>query len=299
VDPTGQSLLKLLFNEGENICVSHNEYGYHSVPLEEVLSKESITLIPTEESCKKRKIEFCPENYDHVRTDNLIMVALNPIRGYRVDANVTSIRSFLIELDVGSIKDQQGTISHLKMPFSAQVFSGNKSIHTVITLSEDLQDEKTYRLIAEWIFRIITLADSSCKNPSRSVRIPGSHRNNGKKQRLIRIKERVTPKELMDWLNKYEHLRPKAREKKVVAPGQADFSRLSTWARIQLTKGIDFAKRGRNQTFFGLAYDLALAGFTEENAIEMLTERFTEEHDFKEKELLTTIGSAFKKVSKG
>ena len=288
MDPTGQSLLKLLFNEGETICVSHNEFAFHSIPLENALNGEVELVSPND------KVPIAYRD-----SSELILASINPINGHRRDSNVTAFRSFLIEMDAGSIKTQLGTIDHLKMPFSAQVFSGNKSVHTVITLSEDLKDEKNYRATAEWIFRIITLADSNCINPSRMVRIPGAYRDNGRKQRLIRIKERISQKELMDWLNKYEHFRPKAREKKIVSTGQADFTRLSPWARIQLTKGIDFANRGRNQTFFGLAYDLALAGFTEEKAIEMLSERFTEERDFKEKELLTTIGSAFKKVSEG
>jgi hypothetical protein len=102
----------------------------------------------------------------------------------------------------------------------------------------------------------------------------------------------------MDWLNQYEHLRPKVKPKKEIPEGHADFSRLSPWARIMLSKGIVF-KNGRNQTWFGLAVDCALAGFSEELTIETFMQRFTEESDFKEKELLITIGSAFKYVNEG
>ena len=287
MDPTGQSLLKLLFNEGETICVSNNEFGFHSIPLESALDGEVELLSPNDK---------VPLTYCH--SSDLILAAINPINGFRRDSNVTAFRSFLIEIDIGTIKEQVNTIAHIKMPFSAQVFSGNKSVHTVITLDSDLSSEKNYRFTAEWILNIVTSADKNCKNPSRSIRIPGAYREPGKKQRLIKMNNRVTQKELSAWLNQYRHLEPTVKEKKVVA-GNADFSNLSPWARYMLVNGIEFKNRGRNQTFFGLAYDLALAGFSEEKAIELLRERFQEERDFKEKELLTTIVSAYRTVTEG
>jgi len=289
MDPTGQSLLKLLFNEGEEICVSSSQFAYESIPLEKVLNGK-ITLVSNNESVAPY----------HCDSSELLLCSINPIKGNRCDNNVTAFRSFLIELDVGDIKTQLGTIEYLKLPFSIQVFSGNRSVHTVITLDEDLKDEKTYRLIGSWIFNIITLADKNCANPSRSVRIPGAYREGTKKQRLIRLNRRITQKELMDWLNKYPHLRPQIKPpRKKVLTGEADFGNLSPWARIMLTKGIDYKDRGRNLTWYSLAMDLALAGFIEDQAIEILGKHFEEERDFKEKEWLTTIGSAFKKVSEG
>jgi hypothetical protein len=284
MDPTGQSLLNLLFNPGETICVSNNEYGFQSIPLKDALSGK-VTLISPNENSPLRKVD----------SSKLTMVAINPIHGWRRDEFVTGFRSYLIELDFGTTKEQLGTIAHYGLPFSAQVFSGNKSVHTVITLDQDLPDEKTYRAIGNWIFNIFNMCDQNCKNPSRSTRIPGAYREPGKKQRLIKLNRRVTLKELMDWLKQYDHLRPRAKEKKVVPKGQADFSRLSPWCRVMLTQGVDF-KNGRNATWYAIAYDLALAGFTEDGIIEILSERFEEERDFKEKEFLTTIGSAFKKV---
>lgn len=285
MDPTGQSLLRLLFNEGETICVSPNEFGYHSISLENALSGEVTLLSPND------KVDIL-----HCDSSQLTMVALNPIKGWRKDEFCTAYRSFLIEIDIGSIKDQLGTIAHIGMPHSAQVFSGNKSVHTAVILDEDLPNEKIYRMIAQWIFNIIPMADPKCKNPSRSIRVPGSYRAPKKKQRLISLGKRIRLKELMDWLNKFPHLRPQAKEKKKLPEGQADFSRLSGWARGMLKNGIDFKNRGRNQTFFGLAYDLALAGFSEDQAEQILLERFNEENDFKEKELLITIRSAYKTV---
>ncbi len=129
------------------------------------------------------------------------------------------------------------------------------------------------------------------------MRIPNAIRpETGKEQKLLYLGERISHKKLFDWLNQYPHLRPQAKEKKIITEGQADFSRLTPWCRKMLKYGIDFKNRGRNQTFFGLAYDLALAGFSEQEAEGLLLQRFTEERDFKEKELLNTIRSAYKTV---
>ncbi len=286
--PDGQSLLKLLFNPGETICVSNNEFGFHSIAMEKALEGDIELISPNQATAPK----IC-------KSSDLIMVAINPINGFRRINQITNFRSFLVEIDIGSTADQLGTIKYLGLPFSSQVWSANKSIHTVIALDEDLPDEKTYRLLIDWIFNIVTMADRSCADPSRSTRIPGAYRDNGNQQALVELRKRVSHKELFAWLNLYPHLRPRAKEKRIIPPGQADFSRLSPWARIMLTKGVDPKDRGRNKTWYSLAFDLAKAGFTEEVGTELLLERFVEERDFKEKELLTTIASAFKKVQEG
>lgn len=287
MDPTGQALLKLLFNEGESVCVSNNEFGFHSIPLESALSGDIDLISPNDKS----PLNPCTSS-------DLILAAMNPIKGWRRDENCTALRTFLVELDSGTMPEQLATIEHLKMPWSAQVFSGNKSIHTAIILDEDLPNITVYRYLVEWIFRIVPLVDKKCRNPSRSIRIPGAYREEGKKQRLYRIGNRIPFKTLMDWLNQYKHLEPVAREKKVVEIGEPDYDKLSGWARYCLTNGIQF-KNGRNQTWFGLAVDFALAGFTEEMTIDILSTKFQEEYDFKEREWLITIASAFKHVEDG
>jgi hypothetical protein len=281
-----QDFFKLLFNANENICVQDSQFATHSVPLEDILSGNQVKLIATD-----------PKYNRDVNSDNLILAALNPINGSRLDSNVTNYRSFLIELDVGTLKEQLNTIKHLKMPFTAQVFSGNKSIHTVITLDEDLKTEAQYRLLARWIFAIVTTADDKCENPSRCVRIPEVYREPGKKQRLVELRQRVSHKEFFAWLNKWPHLAPKPKEKRVIPEGEGDYDRLSTWAKYQIKKGIEF-KNGRNQTWFALAYDFALAGYSEDQTIDELGKYYEEERDFKEREWLGAIASAFKSIDK-
>lgn len=284
MDPTGQQLLSLLFNPGETVCVSPNKFGYHSIPLELALGEE-ITLVSPHPDVL---ISKCPSS-------ELLLCAINPILGFRTDYNVKAFRSFLLEIDTGDIASQLGYLDKLQVPFSVRIFSGNKSVHQVITLDEDLPDLKTYKFIAQWIFKIVTFADKNCQNPSRSVRIPGAFRDKDKKQELIAIKSRVSHKELFEWLNRYEHLRPQIKPKRKLLTGEPDYARLGPWAKAMLRKGINF-DRGRNLTWHSLAYDFALAGFSLEQTIEILSSKFIPEYDFKEKEFLTAINSAFKIV---
>ena len=290
--PDSVKLVKLMFNEDEHICVQNSKFAYRSIPFHTLISEPKITLIPNDPEQAKKYTRA-------VDASKLILMSLNPMKenATRHDSSVASYRSFLIELDVGSIKEQLGTIAHLKMPFSAQTFSGSKSVHTVITLDEDLPNEKAYRAIGEWIFNIVTLADKNCANPTRSVRLPGVYREPGKKQRLIKINRRISHKELMNWLNKYIHLKPSTPKKREVPSDQPDFSRLSIWVKVMMKKGMDFNNRGRNQTWYAVAYDFALAGFSEDQTVEILNQRFEEEPDFREKEFLRTIKSAFEKVT--
>ena len=79
--------LGLLFNPGETICVSPNKFGYHSVPLTSI--DQGIHLISPRED--KAPITIAEKDIN--------LVAINPINGFRRDANVTSFRSFLVEVD--------------------------------------------------------------------------------------------------------------------------------------------------------------------------------------------------------
>lgn len=276
-----------MFDTDESICISDSQFSHHSLPLETVLN-EKITLISPNPSIPIREVD----------SKNIILVALNPIDGFRNDKNCYKFRNFLIELDSYERDLQIGYIKKLCIPYSALVWSGSKSTHVLISLDEPLSNEKIYRSVYKWMLNIASLSDQALGNPSRCIRLSGAIRpETGREQELIELKERISQKDLTDWLNKYEHLRPKAREKKEISDN-GDYSRLSPWARGMLKNGIVF-KNGRNQTWFGLAVDFALAGFSEEEAVKVLGRRFVEEHDFKEKEFLITIASAFKYVSEG
>ena len=89
MDQTGQSLLELLFDPGESVCVSNNQFAYHSVPLEKVIANDISLLSPSDFSVT------------HCSSSDLILVSINPIEGFRKDSNVSKFRTFLWECDTG------------------------------------------------------------------------------------------------------------------------------------------------------------------------------------------------------
>lgn len=285
----GQQILELMFHSDESVCVSNTKFGFHSIPLKTALTGTVFLLPPLKEGIPAEDQVVPCDSAD------LTLVALNPIEGYRRDANVKKYRNFLIELDVGTTDEQMDYIRRSGMPYSAMIFSGNKSIHTLISLTKDLPDEKTYRAIATWILNILPLADQNIKNPSRSIRIPGAEREIGKFQQLYEFKGKVELKDLTVWLNKYLDSKPKERRKPRVS-GEEDVEMLKKpWVIEKLDNArAGFPGIGRNQGWFQLASNFRNAGFSEERAIEILEKYFEEEHDFKEKEFLSSISQAFK-----
>ncbi len=276
-----KAILSLMFEPEDHVAVSNSQWAYHSMPQSSVLSGE-VTLVSPNQNVPIQK----------VKTEELTLLCINALKGFRKDDNIASCRTFLWEADVGSLASQMQYTRSIGVPTSLAVFSGNKSIHFATVLEEPV-DIKTYRLLYAWALNIGTLYDQNCKNPSRCIRIPGVIRTEtGKEQKLIEIGSRVKLDDFMAWLNKYPHLRPKEREERKGLTSEKDYDRLSEWAKNQFRDGIDFSK-GRNKSWFSLACDLAKSGYSETEAEEILGQYMVEEHDFKYKEFLTAIHSAF------
>jgi hypothetical protein len=290
---TGVKLLNLMFREGETVCVSPNQYGFHSVPLSMALS-ERVTLVPPN-PWQGKTIE---ESIQYCNSSELRLVALNPIKGFREDNNCLAYRNFLVEMDEGPLKQQYDYIKALEMPYSAIVFSGGKSLHYLITLDKDLPDEKTWRKVSEWILAIVTLADPNTKNPSRSIRIPGPARDQ-KKQTLVEFKGPVTTGALSGWLGRYPHLIPREREKRVRMEGvDPRLENMNPWVVKVLTYGLDPTK-GRNKQWFAIACEFALAGFSEDDTFDILESFYQEDRDFKRREWKSAVRSGFKFIYEG
>lgn len=285
---SGKQLLNLMFREGETICVSPNKYGYHSLPLNEAMA-EDVTLLSTKFRDGK-PVEECLEKYP---SSELKLVALNPIQGWRDDVSCYKFRNFLVEIDTGPLPEQLAYIKKLEMPYSAVVFSGGKSLHFLISVTEDFVDEKTYRKVAEWILAIVTMADQNTKNPSRSIRIPGAKRDESL-QALVEYVGPVNNNVLGEWLQRWPEAMPKEAER---APIRQDkrFPRMKKWMQKAL-QGEFPTDKGRNKTWFSIACEFVLAGFSEEDTIEVLQDYFVPDRDFKEREWKTTIKSAFKYI---
>ena len=289
MDKTGQDLLNLMFRPGENVCVSHNKYGYHSIPLERALSGTVKMVSPNPD----REIE-------EVDSSKLTLVALNPITGWREDANCVAYRNFLIEMDYGPLAEQKAYAETIGLPYSAIVFSGNKSLHFLISLDTDLPSEAVWRTMAEWTLAIATAADQNTKNPSRQIRIPGAYREPGKKQLIVANRGPTSLKDFSEWLAKHPDAKPRPPEKREIS-GTADFSKVKEWVK-KLLAGVKAgtasvgSKHGRNKEWFAIACEFALAGYTEDDTMDILGEFFTPDRDFKEREWKTSVKSAFKYI---
>ena len=211
-----KAILSLMFEPEDEVAVSNSQWAYHSMPQSSVLSGE-VTLVSPNQKVPIQK----------VKTEELTLLCINALKGFRKDDNITSCRTFLWEADVGSLASQMQYTRSIGIPTSLALFSGNKSIHFA-TVLEDPVDIKTYRLLYAWALNIGTLYDQNCKNPSRCIRIPGVIRaETGKEQKMIELGSRVKLDDFMAWLNKYPHLRPKEREERKGLTSEKDYDRLS------------------------------------------------------------------------
>ena len=274
-------LIDLMFRPDDTICLSNSQWAYHSMPIPYVLDGEVVLVSPSSKVPNKT-----------VNTKDLVLMSINPIKGFRKDSGVYRHQNYLFEIDTGSLASQMAWTKKLGLPYSAAVFSGSKSLHFLLALEEEL-DAKTYLFLYEWALAIGNFFDPACKNPSRCIRIPGAIRpETGKEQKLVEIGNKVKLADFRSWLEKHPDSMPKPKERKKTSSYKG-FDKLSFWAVKQLKDGIDFTK-GRNRAYFALACDIYRTGYSEDDAAEILLLNFNEESDFKEKELLTTISSAYK-----
>jgi hypothetical protein len=109
-------------------------------------------------------------------------VRINPLDGNGAkDANVTAHRHTLIEADDQDLGKQLALIRALRLPCSAIVHSGGKSIHALVRVSAANADE--YRARVDRLYAVCKASglkvDNANRNPSRLSRLPGVRRGAG------------------------------------------------------------------------------------------------------------------------
>jgi len=279
-------MLELFFNPDETICVSHNKYGYHSVKQSDLTG--DITLISPSE---KVSVETITEK-------DINFLTINPIDGFRKDKSATAYRGFLIEVDDMPLPQQKEYVENeKKMPFSVSIYSGGKSIHYGIVLSQDLLNIKTWKLYNQWIHNILSEADQQNKNPTKSIRFPNNIRHDTQKtQSLIQLNGRVDLSTLHIWLNKFPNCKPKPVSEYV----PSDYldrpptpENLPDWVKKILKDGI---YSERNKTWHTVACVFAKNGWSFEDTVPILQYYYSEEGDFPQNEWLTCIKHGFKTV---
>lgn len=280
--------LEMFFNPGEEVCVSPNKFGYYSVTQEEII-KDKFVIVGCGERAYTNEISLSDIN----------LCSINPVKGARRDDNVTAYRSFLIEIDFGTLAEQKSYIEAIEMPYSMCIFSGNKSLHFGIVMTEDLAPS-VWKNTIEWILSIVNKADQQTKNPTRSIRFPGNVRKDKKmlEQTLVECRSRITPEELFLWLSRWPELNPacKKKRKKVQSAIPVGDYKIPKWVSDKISKG--FEEGGRNKGWFCVALALAKLGWNEENIVSALESYFIEDRDFKEREWMEAIKSGCKFVER-
>ncbi len=189
-----------------------------------------------------------------------VFFSINPmdVNSKRSDEAVTSFRNFLLEFDNIPLEKQRSLGD--KIPYSSEVFSGNKSIHYIISLETPLKTREEYDAVARRLMKAFPEADKSTKNPSRLSRFPGAHRPGGKEQLMLHMRGPVANDKFFLWLDK-------------LAPVDDSGSKPRTdWTSIERSLGginvftRDFLQYGAepgvwNITLFQAACDMVRNGF--------------------------------------
>jgi len=224
---TQKQFFQLLFDAGDSVCLASTPFGTDTLPIASVWESSAQY--------------FC----------------INALNGTRADANVSTHRTFLLEIDNMPLLAQDKAVEHL--PISAKVFSGNKSFHYFITLAEPVSAEE-YASLARRLQIAAPAIDKSCKNPSRLARTPFATRpESGKLQELLFLGHRVSTRYLQALLPQEQPEGPPRKSDKL-------------WISSTIVHAIlmpdevmnEIHVDGRNNFFFWLGQRLLEAGFSKD-----------------------------------
>ena len=126
-------------------------------------------------------------------------IRFNPLDGKGVsNQNVADLKYALVESDNLELEQQKALMEELKIPVAIMLYSGSKSIHSIVRI--DAITEAEYREKVDYLYKVCEKnglsIDKQNKNPSRLSRLPGVMRN-GHKQFIIA--ENVGCKSFDEW----------------------------------------------------------------------------------------------------
>ncbi|MCD8207532.1 MAG: AAA family ATPase, partial [Bacteroidales bacterium] len=128
-------------------------------------------------------------------------IRFNPLDGKGIkDENVAAFRYTLVESDTLDIEEQKSTYEKMKLPIAAMVHSGGKSVHAIVRINAENEQEYQSRVnyLHKYLLENGFELDKQDKNPSRLSRMPGVTRS-GRKQRLIAVN--VGSETWEDWVD--------------------------------------------------------------------------------------------------
>lgn len=136
-------------------------------------------------------------------SEHLQFFCINPLRtpaNVKLE-NIAEHRNFLIEFDgMASLEEQWLYVEEKRIPWATCTYSGGKSLHFIIALTEDLGSE-LYHHYSEWLVRSIKGADPTAKNANRLSRTPEALRlDSGLKQELLEVRAPITADRMVNWI---------------------------------------------------------------------------------------------------
>ena len=182
-----RALLNAAFEPGEGVCIVPAKLNeeLREIPASEgtVLSREEWTRLLDAHNGNPNGIFSSSK-----RTG--LYIRVNPMRqGRGTDADVSAFRHCLIESDEVSKIEQFHALLHSRLPISAVIDSGKKSIHAWVRVDATSRDEYTERqkMVADYMAAMGFKIDPKNKNPSRFSRLPNCVRFDSR-QELIAVK---------------------------------------------------------------------------------------------------------------
>lgn len=123
------------------------------------------------------------------------------VKGWCDPSNATSFDSFVIEFDNCCLIDEQlALLNKSGMPRTALIFSGNKSIHCLVTLAQPVTESRLREFVSG-VARVFPQADRAVLNDANGFfRFPVIHKDCF--QPLIEFNGSVKNKTFEDWLSK-------------------------------------------------------------------------------------------------
>lgn len=287
---TNQNFFSTIFDENEQTCLADS------------IKSTRVTPIVADSSVHHW---FCLNPLDATQDKNPSQEWHRADKPRRADCNVTAYRNILVEMDKTPLAEQEAIVRELGLPFSTKVFSGGKSYHFIVSLSEPCQDLEDYRDLAKRIYAVFggkNTVDVSNGNPSRLTRFPGAYRvETGNQQTLLEVRNRVSRSELEKWLEDNSQSKPKqldqAKMEAYLLAKYGDYPEQevvkqypSFFTRKYLENGAPEGER--NSSLFKVACDLFRSGYSEAEVIQLIESVNT----LPNQETLTTIRSAKSKA---
>jgi RecA-family ATPase len=177
--------IKSAFEEGEGIRIA---VARTNDERKEVPKDAGVTLSREEWLRKLDEKKGDPNKIYKTSERNGIFISVNPMRiGGSKDSDVTAFRHALLEFDNISIQEQWGIIIASKIPCTAVISSGGKSIHAWVRV--DAKDRAEFGDRVKSLYQHFEQyqPDEKNKNPSRFSRLPNCERGNSR-QELLALK---------------------------------------------------------------------------------------------------------------